>query len=695
MKALDRFLARIAEALRPDPRVRISAWAENNRVLPPDTPEPGPWRNARTPHLVDIMDTMSAGSGYREGWLKKGVQLGGSAAGENFIGSSICNAAGSLLVVFPTLEDAKQWELQRFEPMRLATRALRRRVRDSAGKKANNTKLRKQYPGGVMRLVSANRVGALKSATIRYIKFEEPDEYVLDLGNQGNPIALAKRRASNFGGKARIYGDGTPTIEGASAIDEQYRRGDQRKRFMRCPHCSHPQYFEWRQMRWVGDDPSTTQYACIECGGLAPEHVWKSGRNWERPLHLTEAECKAQGYAYWESTAKGEPGVASWHLPSLYAPLGWRPWVDLAREWLAAKGDPVKLKDFFNNQLAEAYRDKVHSEIGAEHLQARAENYELMWCPQGGLVILAGVDTQDNRLEVVIRAFGRGEECWGLYHGAIYGNPSDPEVWQKLRSLLEAPIRHASGQTLRVDAAAIDSGGHHTEDVYAFCRDAKLRGKHWFAIKGAPAIDAPKLGRPKVMEFTWRGAAVPGGVELRQVGTQAIKNLIDARLRIAQPGGGYYHFPLGFERDYFVQLRSEKREWRRDKTGNKALWWVQGSERNEAWDCEVYVYAAFLYALSGHHHDNFWRVRERLLMPANPDLFDQVTQQAGAVALDESQASAEGRTGAQAPAETEQEQQAAPADVGSDVEVVDPVARHAMKRKALARPRRRGFVQSW
>jgi phage terminase large subunit GpA-like protein len=103
------------------------------------------------------MDTMSAGSGFREGWLKKGVQLGGSATGENFIGAAVCTAAGSILMVFPTIEDAKQWELQRFEPMRLATRALRRRVKDSDSKKADNTKLRKKYPGGVMRLVSAKR----------------------------------------------------------------------------------------------------------------------------------------------------------------------------------------------------------------------------------------------------------------------------------------------------------------------------------------------------------------------------------------------------------------------------------------------------------------------------------------------------------------------------------------------------------
>ena len=620
----DHLLGVIGEACRPDPIVRISEWAERHRVLPPDTPEPGPWRNARTPYLVDIMDTMSAGSGYREGWLKKGVQLGGSATGENFIGSAICNAAGAILVVFPTLEDAKQWELQRFEPMRQATRELRRRVLDSDIKGADNTKLRKKFPGGVMRLVSANRVGALKSSTIRYVKFEEPDEYPPLLGKQGSVIGLAKNRPKNFGARARIYGDGTPTAVGASAIDENYRRGDQRKRFMLCPHCDHPQVFEWEQFTCVDGDPATTQYRCTACGALGREHEWKSGRNMLRPAGWTEQQCKAAGYAYWEATAEGEKGVASWHLPSFYAPLGWRPWTELMAAWIAAQGDPIKLQEFWNNERSEPYEDKISGLVDADTLQARAEQYTLMQCPAAVLLVVAGVDTQDNRLAIVVRGFGRGEESWGLFHGEIYGDPSQPQVWAKLRELLETPLHHAGGQVLQIDVALIDAGGHHTEDVYAFCRNAQLQGRHWVAIRGAKDYNAPKLSRPKKMEFDWEGQPVPGGAEIRFVGTQAIKNIVDARLRITG-GPGRYHFPLAFERDYYLQLRAEKRAWRAEKSGARALWWVGTNERNEAWDCEVYAYAAFLYAVAGRYLEAFWRERELLLGPVLvQDLFGPV-----------------------------------------------------------------------
>jgi phage terminase large subunit GpA-like protein len=612
MRPTDLFVKAIVDALTPDKRIYVDQWAEQHRVLPPDTPEPGPYRTTRTPYVIDIQRTMSPGSPYREGWWMKPVQIGGSVSGENMIGAWIDSAAGSMLVVFPTLDDAKQWELTRFEPMRANTKVLRRRIRAAGVKGADNTKLRKKYPGGVMRLVGSNRVGAVKSASIRYIKFEEPDEYPRDLGGQGSTLGLAMARALNFGPRAKIFGDGTPTIKDRSEIEAQFLRGDQRRWHLNCPDCGHAQHLEWKQLKWPEGDPDAARYYCLGCGIGFTENEWKLPNYAERQASCSEADAAAAGLAHWLPTAQGEPGVASWHLNALAAPVGWRPWASLVRLWLAAQGDPEKLKIFFNNILGQSYAETMTVMVSADALRQRAERYPLMQCPAGGLLLLAGVDTQDNRLAVVVRAYGRGEQSWGVWHGEIYGDTSTPEVWGKLRDLLDAPIRHANGQMMRIDAAAIDSGGHRTEDVYAFCKDAQARGRHWFAVKGASTYDAPKLGRPKTVEFTWRGQPVPGGVTLRMVGTQAIKSLLDSRLKITRDGGGCFHFPLGFEADYYTQLRGERREWRKNKQGDKALWWVKGAERNEAWDCEVYAYVAFLYAVSGQHPETVWRQREKL-----------------------------------------------------------------------------------
>lgn len=623
-------------ALQPDPVITADEWARSERVMPADAVEPGAYRPERTPYMIDPQRTMSASSPWTEGWMKKGVQLGGSVSGENLIASWICTAAGNMLVTFPKIEDGKQWELTRFEPMRLSSKALRKRIRASNVKGSDNTKLRKKYPGGTMRLIGVKSMP--KSATIRYIKVEEADEYPFDVDGQGSIFEGLRARKRNFGRKGKMFGDSTPTIEGASNIDREYKRGDQRKWHLCCPDCGHAQPLRWSQMRWVVHaDPEETaasaRYLCESCDCLNTEATWKTA-NYNRRPGMTEAECKAAGIAYWEATAKGLPGVASWHISSLAAPVGWAPWGGIVLQWLDIGDDEDKKKAFSNNVEGETYSFKQASAVSAKALQALAESYPLMQCPVGGLICLAGVDTQDNRLAYVIRAYGRGEESWGIAHGEIFGDTSKPEIWAKMAEVLEAPITHASGQTMRVDVAFVDMGGHRTEEVKAFCREAKLRGKHWFASLGAKDINATPLGKPRPTEFNWQGKSVPGGAEFRYIGTQAIKNLLDGRLRLGtepnavRKGPGIFHTPLGFEEDYYAQMRSESRIQTKLRSGKKVLMWVHLTGRNEYWDCEVLAYAAYLCASQGRNTEAFFREREKLYsMQVQGDLLDSVPLQ--------------------------------------------------------------------
>ena len=107
LTARERLAKTIAAACKPDAKIWVDEWAQENRQLPADSPEAGKFRNDRTPYLIDIMRTMSPGSPWREGWLMGPHQVGKSVSGENLIGAWICAAAGNMLVVFPTLDDAK------------------------------------------------------------------------------------------------------------------------------------------------------------------------------------------------------------------------------------------------------------------------------------------------------------------------------------------------------------------------------------------------------------------------------------------------------------------------------------------------------------------------------------------------------------------------------------------------------------
>jgi Phage terminase large subunit gpA, ATPase domain len=70
-----------AEAIAPERRLSVSQWADENRILPATSAEPGQRRTSRAPYLAEIMDALSTGSPYECVVLMKGAQLGATEAG--------------------------------------------------------------------------------------------------------------------------------------------------------------------------------------------------------------------------------------------------------------------------------------------------------------------------------------------------------------------------------------------------------------------------------------------------------------------------------------------------------------------------------------------------------------------------------------------------------------------------------------
>ena len=84
-----RNLIRLAwsRGLAPPPALTVSDWAAQHRIVTSPSPEPGAWRNERTPYLVGIMDTLSPSHPAREIDFCKGTQIGGTEAAVNVEGS--------------------------------------------------------------------------------------------------------------------------------------------------------------------------------------------------------------------------------------------------------------------------------------------------------------------------------------------------------------------------------------------------------------------------------------------------------------------------------------------------------------------------------------------------------------------------------------------------------------------------------
>ena len=177
--------------------------------------------------------------------------------------------------------------------------------------------------------------------------------------------------------------------------------------------------------------------------------------------------------------------------------------------------------------------------------------------------------------------WGIGEESWSLDYEQFFGDPAQDAVWKELDTFLQRPIKSKTGLYLNIACSCIDSGGHHTQAVYEFCRSRAVRGV--FAIKGLNQANKPIVGRPSRNNRH--------KLRFYPLGVDTAKEVIYSRLRITEPGPGYYHFPTERDREYFLQLTAEKQITRFTK-GAPRREWVKIRARNEALDCNVYALAA-------------------------------------------------------------------------------------------------------
>lgn len=176
------------EGLRPDRRQSLSDWAAEHRRLPKEAAsEPGRWRNERTPYLVEIMDCLSPESPVERVVFMKGAQVGGTEAGNNFVGYVIDRGMGPTLVVVKTDSLARAYSKQRLAPLIRDTPSLRFKVKDSKKRDSGNTLLQKDFPGGVLMLRNAEAAAGLRSMPIRNLFMDEIDSYPQDAEGEGDP----------------------------------------------------------------------------------------------------------------------------------------------------------------------------------------------------------------------------------------------------------------------------------------------------------------------------------------------------------------------------------------------------------------------------------------------------------------------------------------------------------------------------
>jgi phage terminase large subunit GpA-like protein len=139
------------------------------------------WKTSRTPYLKEIMDQLSTSSPTQRIVFMKGAQIGGTEAGNNWIGYIIHIAPGPMMAVSPTVDLAKRNSKQRIDPLLLDVPALRERVRPARERDSGNTILSKDFEGGVLIMTGANSAAGLRSMPARYLFMDEIDALHIEL----------------------------------------------------------------------------------------------------------------------------------------------------------------------------------------------------------------------------------------------------------------------------------------------------------------------------------------------------------------------------------------------------------------------------------------------------------------------------------------------------------------------------------
>lgn len=564
---------------KPRSKLTGSMWADKYRYVAPGTsPEPGEWRTSRVPYLREPMD--AATDRHTEiVVLCCSSQIGKSEALLNVMGFYVDQDPSPQLLLQPTLEAAENFSKERIDPTFRYSPGLMNKLEEGkdgrgSSRKSSTTIRMKHYPGGYLAMVGANSPAGLASRPIRVLLCDEIDRY--SPTKEGDPLKLALQRTTNFHNR-KIVMVSTPTIKGASPIEEWYLKSDQRLYYVTCPHCDHEHVLVWANVKWDRDEagnalPMTARMVCPECGAVI------------RGAYKPDHDLIARGR--WKATNK-DSRIKGYHINSLYSP-----WVNLyalVEEFVTAtkNRDKKGLMEFINLKLGEPW-DETAGEDGDiwEYLLKRREYYTGEHLPDGVLLLTAGVDVQHDRLECTIYGWGLGRECWGIEHRILYGAPDAPDTWLQLDGFLQQTRTLKNGMVLPVACTCVDSGdGTYTANVYRYTKPReRLRV---FSVKGRGGRDAPFINPPT------RGNSE--GATLFSLGVDAGKSLFTSRLKIEDEGPGYVHYPRqaerGFNEAFFQQLTAEVFEQKFEKGAIKSGW-KKIRERNEALDCAVYATAA-------------------------------------------------------------------------------------------------------
>ncbi len=554
----------IALSLKPPPKLTLDLWADTYRILSSKTSaEPGRWNTERVPFQKEVMEAISDKKTEKI-IMMYGAQLSKTEILLNTFGYYADYDPAPIMFLMPTKDLAKDFSATRLNDMINSTPQLKNKITDN--EKSRDTITQKDFPGGYITLVGSNSATELSSRPIRVLLADEIDRYPNDVKGEGDPLNLAIERTKTFWNK-KIVLTSTPTIKGESRIEHEYENSTREEYYIPCPKCGTLQRLEWKNIIF-----ENVSHKCSDCLEISSEYEWKKNLKLGQWIAGND---EIDPYL-----------VRGFHINELYSPFS--TWKSIIKKFRESKGDVQLMKVFTNTALGETWQEKIEK-MDFTDLKNRSEYYGCE-IPDDVKVLTAGVDIQDNRIEVEVVGWGREEESWGIYYKVFMGNPGENYVWNQLDDFLDKEYSYFNGEKIKILSTCIDTGGHYTLEAYQFLKPRENR--RIFGIKGKGGDGVAFISKPTRSNRM--------GVALFSIGTNTGKETIMSRLKMDVPGPKFMHFPdseeRGYDEAYFKGLTSEVKTTIFEKGVKKTVWKLTGTKRNEPLDIRNYAYAALKIA---------------------------------------------------------------------------------------------------
>lgn len=593
-----------------------SAWAESKRYLPPQvTPMPGFYRFEVVPYLREIIDCLGVDSPIREVSVMKGAQIAFTVGIlENLIGYYI-DAVKTAPMLFVTADsEMAKLRLESYILPMLQYSRLQHLIQSSDERNARKTGQTDQklewLGGGFMALLGAQNPNKFRQVSTQVLLNDEVDGWPDELGNDGDPLELAKSRTAGYEASRKILNGSTPTIEGQSKIKRKFLDGDQRRYFVCCLRCGFPQI-----MRWSTNDSSGQVGGMVwetEHGRLVHESVRYLCRNCQHP-HTNDDKTRLlapENGAEWRPSAKPvAPDQRSYHIPALLSPPGMQTWG--AQVELFLKGwDPERSKPrdlgilqvFYNNVLGETYELRgasVKYEVVDGHRRAAYRYGEVpnKWaaehCGSAVQLLTCSVDVHKANLKVAVWGWCVDRRVLLIDYFTFEGNTedvTDAATWGELQRLHDHKRYTADdGQVYGIAITLVDSS-FSTQVVYEFC-GAWHSGV--FPIRGR---DLPPKNA-QIREFSEFVSTL--GTVAYAITVDLYKDRWSILLKSSWDGlglqpPGYFNAPLDAKPEQLRELTVEVKREKLEKGTNRRIgteWHRPHGAANELWDLLVYASA--------------------------------------------------------------------------------------------------------